>query len=235
MFETPARDSGRARLYWGVALLLILLSIALLSPYLSLDEHIINEIKSGVLSGFSIEDRGAETRGLFFLFATALIMIGIPRLVFFTASGFLFGFVEGFSISLAAAVLGSFLTFQVVRRYLSHAFIPLLLRSSKIARLTVASISSSVIASLRMLPASNLLISIGLALGQTKNSSFLLGTMIGYLPQGLVATAIGNGFATTDPLIQFSYFAMALIVLTGSIAVISKIRQRIPLQSTNHH
>lgn len=220
------RDSSITRVYWGTALLLILLSIALLLHFMSLDERIIHEIKAWGQNSFSIEDRGAETRWLFFLLTTTLVMIGIPRLIFFTASGFLFGFAEGLSISLAASVLGSFFTFLAVRRFLRRAVSPRISRHPKIARLVDSSLSSPVIASLRMLPASNFLISTGLAIGQTKSSSFLLGTLIGYLPQGLIVTAIGNGFAATDPLVQFSYFAMALIVFFGVIVVISKLRHR---------
>ena len=55
--------------------------------------------------------------------------------------------------------------------------------------------STLTVALLRMLPISNLAVSSALALGKVRRRTFLLGSLLGYLPQGIVAVLVGNGLA----------------------------------------
>ena len=52
---------------------------------------------------------------------------------------------------------------------------------------------------MRMLPVSNAIINAGLALSEVGNSAFLLGSLVGFLPQGVIAVIIGTGMADDIP------------------------------------
>ena len=58
----------------------------------------------------------------FVLIGSLLIMIGTPRLIFFTLGGLSFGFASGLLFSLAACLTGSHLTFRAAR-WVGHDWI----------------------------------------------------------------------------------------------------------------
>ena len=66
------------------------------------------------------------------------------------------------------------------------------------------------VALLRMLPVSNLVVSFALALGRVDSRTFLLGSLIGYLPQGVVAVFVGSGLSLGLPWIGSTEFALAI-------------------------
>ncbi|MEO8409405.1 MAG: hypothetical protein ABI478_02455, partial [Propionivibrio sp.] len=62
------------------------------------------------------------------------------------------------------------------------------------AQPTVASV-----ALMRMLPVSNVIINAALAVSRVDNRAFLLGSFVGFLPQGVVAVIVGSGVAADVP------------------------------------
>ena len=50
-----------------------------------------------------------------------------------------------------------------------------------------------------MLPVSNVIINVGLALSHVGTRAFLLGSLLGFLPQGVVADIIRSGLAEDVP------------------------------------
>ena len=65
----------------------------------------------------------------------------------------------------------------------------------------------------RMLPVSNAIINIGLALSHVGDRAFLLGSLLGFLPQGIIAVIIGSGMATDVPWMGAAQIGVAGIVL----------------------
>jgi uncharacterized membrane protein YdjX (TVP38/TMEM64 family) len=131
----------------------------------------------------------------FLLISSLLIMIGTPRLIFFTLGGYAFGFGEGLMWSIGGCLIGSFMTFWVARRVSRRWLAVRLGRRRFIKRIINARPDIATVALIRMLPVSNIAISTALALGQVDNRTFLIGSLIGFLPQGLVAVLVGGGLA----------------------------------------
>jgi len=143
----------------------------------------------------SLSHGGARAAVYFVLLTAALMAMGTPRLLFYMLGGFVFGFWEGMLWSLCGSMLGSFLAFRVARwggrdwlvaRFGTHRFFRRVVET----RPTVWSV-----ALVRLLPVSNAVINIGLALSRVGSRVFLAGTLIGFLPQGVVAVLIGSGVA----------------------------------------
>lgn len=135
----------------------------------------------------------------FVLISGVLILIGMPRLLFYGLGGYAFGFWEGLLLSLVSSLVGSFIAFRIARwggrawlteRFGHRRFFGRIVH----AKPTIASV-----AFMRMLPVSNAVINVGLALGKARNKAFVIGSLIGFLPQGVVAVIIGSGMGEDMP------------------------------------
>lgn len=156
---------------------------------------------------------GVNAQFYFVLISTILIMAGTPRLVFCTLGGFAFGFWEGLLWSTCSSLLGSFITFRAARwggrawlteRFGRHRLFACIMH----AKPTVASVTL-----IRMLPVSNVIINVGLALGHVGNRAFAIGSLLGFLPQGVVAVIIGSGMAANVPWAGAAQIAIAGVLL----------------------
>ena len=187
-----ARSSSRKllTLLLGGALILFLLHI---SP---IGEMVRNRERFTAI----LQQSGDMRAELYFVLVSSLmIMVGTPRLLFYTLGGFVFGFWEGLFLSLLSSLTGSFLTFHAARwggkTWLMARFgHRQLFRKIIHTEPTVASV-----ALIRMLPISNLVINAGLAVGPVENRAFLLGSLIGFLPQGVVVVIVASGIAADVP------------------------------------
>lgn len=139
---------------------------------------------------------GGVEAGLIFVFVTAgLMALGTPRLLFYVLAGFVFDFWLGLLLALIGSMLGSFIAFRVARwagrdwllRRFGHR--PVFARVMR-TRPTVMAVCL-----VRCLPVSNAIINLALAVSTVKNRVFLLGTVLGFLPQGVIAVLIGAGVA----------------------------------------
>ncbi len=151
----------------------------------------------------------------FVLISSLLIMAGTPRLLFYTLGGFVFGFWEGLLLSLISSLIGSFIAFKAARwggrAWLTQRFgKQRLFRRIVNAKPTVTSVLL-----MRMLPVSNAIINAGLSLSHVSNRVFLLGSLIGFLPQGVVAVMIGSGLDE-----DIAWSGMAPISITCGIVLV---------------
>lgn len=133
---------------------------------------------------------------LTFALLTALMMaIGAPRLIFYGFGGLLFGFWDGLLAALVGSLFGSLVMFRIARwggrkwvrqRFGEHRLF---------GRLAHVRPTVMAVVAIRQLPLSNVLINVGLALSRVRGRIFALGTLIGFLPQGIIASLIGGGLA----------------------------------------
>ena len=160
----------------------------------------------------TFEGGGIKAELYFVLISSVLMTFGAPRLLFCGLAGFAFGFWEGLFWSLASSLLGSFMAFRAARwggkgwlteRFGHRRFFGRIVHSKP----TVASVFA-----MRMLPVSNAIINIGLALSHVGDRAFLLGSLLGFLPQGIVAVIIGSGMATDVPWMGAAQIGVAGIV-----------------------
>lgn len=148
------------------------------------------------------------------LIVFALVALGAPRLIFYVLGGLAFGFWQGLLLAQVGAVTGSWLTFCAVRqggrgwlrqRFGSHRFVGRAFRVRSSVKAVVM---------IRQLPLTSVMINGGLALSQVSARVFLIGTFIGYLPQGIIAVLIGSGVVDEKALEGFGKLLAAGIVLT---------------------
>ena len=166
----------------------------------------------------TFEGGGIKAELYFVLISSVLMMFGAPRLLFCGLAGFAFGFWEGMFWSLGSSLLGSYAAFRAARwggkdwlteRFGHRRFFGRIVHSKP----TVASVFA-----MRMLPVSNAIINFGLALSQAGNRAFLLGSLLGFLPQGIVAVIIGSGIAKDVPWAGAWQIGGAGILLAGLFA-----------------
>lgn len=158
------------------------------------------------------DDLWAEA--VYALIVVALVALGAPRLIFYVLGGLAFGFWQGLLLAQVGAVIGSWLTFCAVRqggrgwlrqRFGGHRFVGKAFRVRSSVKAVVM---------IRQLPLTSVMINGGLALSQVSARVFLIGTFIGYLPQGIIAVLIGSGVVDEKALEGFGKLIGAGIVLT---------------------
>ncbi|GEP40710.1 TVP38/TMEM64 family protein [Brevifollis gellanilyticus] len=152
----------------------------------------------------------------FGLVVTISVMVGIPRLALCGAAGLIFGFAEGLTLSLLGSTLGSYGAFLVARRGGRRAVLsrvsqwswlsPLLERPSWLRVFWVRQL---------MLP--GLVLNVLLGVTTVRHRTFLLGTLLGYLPLNIALSLVGSGIgkdSLVKTLVQLCA-ALALINIVG--------------------
>ncbi|MEZ5616618.1 MAG: VTT domain-containing protein [Rhodocyclaceae bacterium] len=156
----------------------------------------------------------------------ALVALGAPRLIFYVLGGLAFGFWQGLLLAQAGAVTGSWLTFSAVRlggrdwlqqRFGGHRFIGRAFRVRSSVKAVVM---------IRQLPLTSVMINSGLALSRVSPRVFVVGTFIGYLPQGIIAVLIGSGVVDEQAMDGFGKLAAAGIALTVGALMLWHWRRR---------
>ncbi|MBV6409470.1 MAG: VTT domain-containing protein [Burkholderiales bacterium] len=144
---------------------------------------------------------------------TALVALGAPRLMFYVVGGLAFGFWQGLILAQAGSLLGSYITFCAVRsggrgwlkeRFGNHRLV---------GKAFHVRSSIKTVVLIRQLPLSSVMINSGLALSQVSARVFLVGSFIGYLPQGVIAVLIGSGVVDEKAMDGLGKLVAAGIVL----------------------
>jgi uncharacterized membrane protein YdjX (TVP38/TMEM64 family) len=157
------------------------------------------------------DDLWAEVAYVFLV--VGLVAIGAPRLIFYVLGGLAFGFWQGLVLAQIGAVTGSWLTFWAVRHGGRDWFERHLGRHRLVGRAFRVRSSVKAVVLIRQLPLTSVMINGGLALSQVSARAFLLGTFIGYLPQGIIAALIGSGVVDEKAVEGLGKLAAAGIVL----------------------
>jgi uncharacterized membrane protein YdjX (TVP38/TMEM64 family) len=185
--DEVARQSSRKLLI----LLGVGLAVLLLMHYTPLGDRIRDRAAISAL----IDAGGIEAAAYFVALTAALMAVGTPRLPFYALGGFAFGVVNGLLLSVCGSLLGSFLMFRAARWGGRSWLLQRYGTKPAFRRVTDTQPSAVAVALVRMLPISNALINIGLSLSRVGNRDFLIGTTLGFLPQGIIATLVGAGIA----------------------------------------
>jgi uncharacterized membrane protein YdjX (TVP38/TMEM64 family) len=159
-------------------------------------------VESGQLSGLLSEDwidrevRGKGIPGelLFLGVGGVVTALAVPRHIVSFLGGYAFGLGQGTALALAATELGCLLTFvygRVIGRPLVSARL-----GARVRRIEdfLASNPFSMTLLIRLLPVgSNFATSIAAGVSRVPARPFLLGSLLGYLPQTFVFTLAGSG------------------------------------------
>lgn len=230
MQETHKTPAAQATPSWACrlavpALLVIaagLLALAYAPPF---DFSLLNwQSQGNALTAF-FQTGGTRANLGFVALSAVLIMVGTPRLLFFGLGGFVFGFWEGLLWSLCGSLLGSFIAFRGARwagrgwlaaRFGQHRHFGQVIN----AQPGVASVTL-----IRLLPISNVIINIGLAVSSVGSRAFLVGSLIGFLPQGILGVLVGSGLTDESALSGSAPIGIAALLLLAALFKLTKRRQ----------
>jgi len=148
-----------------------------------------------------------------------LVAFGVPRLLLCPIGGLAFGFWQGLMLTQFGTVLGFYGTFLFVR-WSGREII--LRKWPRLKRYTELSRRRGIITVLliRQLPITGFYINLLLGLLPLSHADFLLGTIIGILPEAVPATLVGAStvhFSTTQSVL-FTGLAIAAFVLIWTFA-----------------
>jgi uncharacterized membrane protein YdjX (TVP38/TMEM64 family) len=168
-------------------------------------------LAQGALIKAQLAQFGMAAPAVFTVCTSLLVAIGVPRLLLCSLAGVIFGFVWAITLTQIGTVLGAYCTFLFVRwhgRDYAFKHFPRLRQFSR--KLEGHGLMSVLIA--RQLPVNGFYNDVILALSPVTHRSFLAGTFIGFLPQGLTACLIGAGLIQADMTQSIQYMALALLL-----------------------
>jgi uncharacterized membrane protein YdjX (TVP38/TMEM64 family) len=157
---------------------------------------------------------------------TVLVALGAPRLVFYVLGGLAFGFWQGLILAQLGALAGSYMTFCAVRsggrgwlkeRFGNHRLV---------GKAFHVRSSIKAVVLIRQLPLSSVMINSGLALSQVSARVFLIGSFVGYLPQGVIAVLIGSGVVDEKAMDGVGKLVAAGVVLLAGAFLLWRWRKR---------
>lgn len=140
----------------------------------------------------ALDKTGIWAPVLFFIASSVLIGVGFSRLFLCFLSGMLFGFVSGFPLILTATIAGSYAAFAAARWAGMHTAAQKMSRyswlRSIVARHTIMSV-----AFVRQIPVSGVVLNMYLGATSVRHSTFLIGSIVGYVPSTAIAALLGSG------------------------------------------
>ena len=151
---------------------------------------------------------GSAAPAVFTLATALLTAVGMPRLLFCSVAGLVFGFTWGFVWSHLGTLLGAYATFLFARwsgrAYILQRFPRIKAWSEPIQQRGWLSVLI-----IRQLPVSGLYNDILLGLSSVGHGDFWIGSAFGFLPLGVAATLIGAGVVKADMAQLAQYLALA--------------------------
>jgi uncharacterized membrane protein YdjX (TVP38/TMEM64 family) len=138
-----------------------------------------------------------------------LVAAGFPRLVFCVLAGMALGFWSGLLWAQVGTLVGNYVLFLVIRA-LGTDWGRRLLSKRATLRATVQQRGALGVVLARQLPLPGLVVNVACALLPIRHVDFLLGTIIGQLPQAIPWTLIGAGLL--QPSLRRSIGVMGLAV-----------------------
>lgn len=165
-----------------------------------------------------IRGRGVSGELLFVGIGALAMAMAMPRQIVSFLGGYAFGFLQGSVLALLASTVSSVLTFfyarLIGRSVVAHRF------GARIQRIDdfLSGHPFSMALLIRLLPVGNNLVT-NLAAGVTRvpAAPFLLGSMVGFVPQTIVFALIGSG-VSVDPTLRIGLGAV-LFALSGLLGV----------------
>ncbi len=163
---------------------------------------------------------------VFTLSCTALIAMGIPRLVFCAAAGMLFGFWEGFAVGQFSALFGSYLTF-VFARWGAREWVARRVENRRHLRELLRHPSTFTVFLARQLPIAGIVPNLVLGVTPVRHRAFLLGSFLGYLPSSAMVAMIGSGLGKHSLARSMGQITMAMLGLGVASLIVWRMRKKL--------
>ena len=162
----------------------------------------------------SIQEHGWLSRMLFGAAAAAAVMFGVPRLPLCGMAGLLFGFAEGFALSLFSTTVGAYGTFVMVKKGFRKSVRAQAQGRPWLQRL-LEKPSMLKVFWVRQLVLPGVVLNTLLGLAETRHRTFLAGTLLGYMPLNVAATLVGSGLGKESLAHSAVQLMAALAVING--------------------
>lgn len=191
-------------------ILALILAVLLLLCYLSPFRHLFDSFREQLPN--YIRDLGIWAVPAFTLGMAVLVTVGVPRLALCTVGGMVFGFWGGMIWGQVGTLLAYYVVFLFVRLggYRSHIqALPQLARFSGLLRR--GGVPAVILA--RQIPLHGLLINVMLGLSRIRHRDYLLGTLIGILPEAIPFTLVGTSLTQQSDWSKAGYLAGAVILV----------------------
>ncbi len=148
----------------------------------------------------------------FVLVGGVLSAVGVPRLTLYFLGGMAFGFAAGLLYAQLGATLGATFTF-VSARAAGRAWVEARLAHHPGLRRLLDQRTVLAVFVLRQLPIPSAVISLALGVRHAPAGVFLLGTFLGFLPEGVPLTLLGSGLGKTSLWLSLAQVAAATLML----------------------
>jgi uncharacterized membrane protein YdjX (TVP38/TMEM64 family) len=160
-----------------------------------------------------VHELGWIAHASFVLTCAAGVMIGLPRLPLCAMAGLIFGFVEGIALSLTGSVAGSYGAFLMTRAGARRAVVARAERWPWLKTM-LEKPSWLKVFWVRQMMLPGLLLNVLLGVTEVAHTTFLIGTITGYLPLNIVFALVGSGLGKGS-------LAQSLTQLLGALAVVN--------------
>ncbi len=169
-----------------------------------------------------IRDKLAEFRSLapviFLLSGALVIVMGAPRSIISILGGMIFGFSMGMFLSLTAALGGSFIIFLLTRFLGRPLFNQTLGLKLKAVKNHIETNGLMAVILLRQLPLPCMFVNALIGLTRITSGTFLLGSLLGHMPQALIFSLYGSSVREAFILrVSLASFLLVLFVVTLGI------------------
>jgi uncharacterized membrane protein YdjX (TVP38/TMEM64 family) len=153
-----------------------------------------------------------------------LVSVGFPRLAFCFIAGSTFGFWQGLLWAQLGTLAGTYIVFLVARSKADWARNYVERRGSLKQFVRRQGIPGVILA--RQLPVPSLLINLACGLVSFKHREFLIGTVIGQLPEAIPCTLIGAGLLRASFAQSAGYIGLAVGVAVLLFLCVRRVRGR---------
>ena len=144
----------------------------------------------------------------------ALVIVGVPRLSLCPVAGMAFGLTRGILYSQLGTLLGYYVVFLFVRWTGASFLARYRRRLSGLTRLIHRQGIPMVIL-IRQLPIQGMLVNLALCLSPIRHRDFLIGSLIGLVPEAIPFTLIGCGALQPSFVRSVQYIGLAVILMAA--------------------
>jgi uncharacterized membrane protein YdjX (TVP38/TMEM64 family) len=193
----------------GLVIVLVALVVAVVLHYTRMDRLIVD-----LQEGKSRIDEWGWAAPLVFTGMTAfLVAIGVPRLTFCFVGGLGFGFVQGLIWSQLGTLLGAYLTY-LFARYLARSWVLQRIQGRPRLRKWFSNPTVLSVFLVRQVPVGGVFLNLALGVSAVRSLEFLVGSLLGFLPEAVLVTLVGSGLGKDSPqmmLLQIGIIALCLL------------------------
>jgi len=172
-----------------------------------------------------IDSYGIAALAVFFVASVSVVAMGLPRYFICAVAGMLFGFLQGVSMALASTVLGAYCTYAFAHWGGRHWAERQIARYKMLQSLSRRPGIGGVFL-IRQLPVPGLVPNLFMGVIAVPQKTFLIGTLLGYIPSTIIVTLIGSGIGKESLMHSLGQITASILLLAVASWGIMLLRKR---------